>query len=234
MRSVQGRFGETWYYGKDEFVGKSFHNYGEFSGEESDIILGLANKNKLSLDIGANIGAMAQMFEYYDYPCIAWEPQSEIYKLLKKNFHGEAHNCALGSADGTAEMPKLRWGARYNYGGMSLNTTTELGHYTVPVKTLDSYNLTNVGFMKIDVEGWEEEVLKGAKETILRDRPIMYIEDDRKDKSVSLQRFIKEELGYTIEKSIPPLYRANNFFGLARNVWAPNNYISENIICRPC
>jgi FkbM family methyltransferase len=229
---VKGRFGEIWFYGKDEYVGKSLYNYGEFSGDECDIILSLANKDKLSLDIGANVGVMAQMFEYYKYPCIAWEPQPEIYKLLVKNFNGAALNCALGSAEGIAQMPKLRYGARYNYGGMGLNMRSELGSYPVPVKTLDSYDLKDVGFIKIDVEGWEEEVLKGATKTILRDKPIMYIEDDRQDKSAGLHKYIKE-LGYTIEYSRPPLYRENNFFGLKKNVW-DKYYISHNLICKPC
>lgn len=232
MRSVLGRFGEVWFYGKDEYVGKSFYNYGEFSGIECDEILSLADRTKLSLDVGANVGAIAQMFEYHQYPCVAFEPQPEIHKLLVKNFTGETHNCALGSVEGTAQMPRLRYGARYNYGGMSLNTRTELGSYPVPVKTLDSFNFGNVGFIKIDVEGWEEEVLKGAVNTITRDKPIMYIEDDRQEKSASLRKFIAT-LGYSIEESHTPLYRENNFFGKKVNVWAPNNFLSFNIICRP-
>lgn len=232
MRSVLGRFGEVWFYGKDEYVGKSFYNYGEFSGIECDEILSLADRTKLSLDVGANVGAIAQMFEYHQYPCVAFEPQPEIHKLLVKNFTGETHNCALGSTESTAQMPRLRYGARYNYGGMSLNTRTELGSYPVPVKTLDSFNFQNVGFIKIDVEGWEEEVLKGAVNTITRDKPIMYIEDDRHEKSASLRRFIAA-LGYSIEESRTPLYRENNFFGKKVNVWVPNNFLSFNIICRP-
>jgi FkbM family methyltransferase len=232
MRSVIGRFGEVWFYGKDEYVGKSFYNYGEFSGIECDEILSLADRTKLSLDVGANVGAIAQMFEYHQYPCIAFEPQPEIHKLLVKNFSGETHNCALGSVESVEQMPRLRYGARYNYGGMSLNTRTELGSYPVPVKTLDSFNFQNVGFIKIDVEGWEEEVLKGATTTIIRDKPIMYIEDDRQEKSASLRKYITG-LGYSIEESRTPLYREDNFFGKKVNVWAPNNFLSFNIICRP-
>lgn len=233
MRSVNGRFGEIWYYGKDEYVGKSLHNYGEFSAEECDIILSLADKDKLCLDIGANIGVMSQMFEVKGYNCVAFEPQSEIFKLLKKNFKGPALNVALGAVNGKAHMPRLHWGSRYNYGGISVNTSSELGSYEVQMLPLDFFKLENVGFMKIDVEGYEEEVLKGAVETINRCKPVMYIEDDRHEKSASLRKFITE-LGYSIEESKPPLYRENNFFGKKVNVWAPNNYISLNIICKPC
>lgn len=229
MRSVKGRFGEIWFYGKDEYVGKSLYNYGEFSGEECDIIMSLASGT--CLDIGANVGVMAQMLQFYGKTCIAFEPQPEIYKLLTRNFTSESYNLALGSVKSTAEMPRLRYGTRANYGGISLNTKSSLGSYIVPVITLDSLSIPDVGFIKIDVEGWEEEVLKGAVATINKYKPIMYIEDDRQDKSASLRKFITE-LGYSIEASSPPLYRPNNFFGKKVNVW-DKNYVSHNIICRP-
>jgi hypothetical protein len=99
------------------------------------------------------------------------------------------------------------------------------------VHTLDSYSL-DCGFMKIDVEGYELEVLRGAVQTIERCKPIMYIEDDRQNKSSALRTFIRE-LGYSIEEHKPTLYRENNFFGLKKNIW-DRNYASHNLICRPC
>jgi hypothetical protein len=46
----------------------------------------------------------------------------------------------------------------------------------VPVRRLDECELTNVAFIKIDVEGHEERAIVGAKQTIARDRPVMLIE----------------------------------------------------------
>src|SRR5204862_6820425 len=46
----------------------------------------------------------------------------------------------------------------------------------VRLATLDSYGFENVGFLKIDVEGSEMEVLAGARETIRMNRPNMFIE----------------------------------------------------------
>lgn len=48
--------------------------------------------------------------------------------------------------------------------------------YTVEVKTLDSFGFTEVDGIKIDVEGWELPVIKGAKDLIDRDRPIIQTE----------------------------------------------------------
>ena len=48
--------------------------------------------------------------------------------------------------------------------------------YDVEIRTLDELALTNVGFIKVDVEGTEREVLDGARATIMRDRPVMVLE----------------------------------------------------------
>jgi hypothetical protein len=46
----------------------------------------------------------------------------------------------------------------------------------VPSQRLDSFSFDNVGYIKIDVEGFEEFVLKGARETIMKSRPMIWIE----------------------------------------------------------
>lgn len=47
---------------------------------------------------------------------------------------------------------------------------------TVDQRTLDSYGFTDVDFIKIDVEGYEWFVLKGAEDTIARERPLLQLE----------------------------------------------------------
>lgn len=230
MRSVKGRWGEVWYIGKDEYVGRSLHNYGEYNPDETEKILSLASG--LCLDIGANFGVMAQALEYNGFTCIAFEPQPYVFGVLRKNVHGECHNCGLGDVAGTAKMPRILNGDRANYGGMGIGMRSEIGTIDVEVRTLDSFEFEDIGFMKIDVEGFEERVLRGGASTIARCRPIMYIEDDRAALSASLRTYIVS-LGYSIEEHKPLLYRENNFFGLKKNIWAPYNYASHNIICRP-
>jgi FkbM family methyltransferase len=48
--------------------------------------------------------------------------------------------------------------------------------YDIPSKRLDDFKLDNVDMIKIDVEGWEFEVLKGAEQTIRRCQPILMVE----------------------------------------------------------
>lgn len=234
MRSVEGRWGTVWFYGKDEYVGKSLYNYGEYNPDETEMIISLASEKKgLCLDIGANFGVMAQALEHEGFECAAFEPQPDVFKVMDRNVRGLKYNCALASTKGFAKMAKILTGDRANYGGNGLGTRSDLGSIEVPVHTLDEFGFRNVTFIKMDVEGYEEEALRGGYKTIMRDRPIMYIEDDRAQKSKSLREYIRS-LGYTIQEHKPLLYREKNFFGKKKNVWAPHNFASHNIICRPC
>jgi hypothetical protein len=100
----------------------------------------------------------------------------------------------------------------------------------VPVMTLDRYALPALRLLKIDVEGMEREVLLGARQTIVKHRPILYVENDRKDNSPALIRLI-EELGYRAYWHSPRLFNAQNFFGHAENVFS--NVASLNMLCLP-
>lgn len=237
IRCVNGRWGVCWYFGKDEYVGRSVHHYGEYNPDECEFMVDLAyeaeedkQQDILVLDIGANIGCISQALEYNGYRVVAFEPQPEVFNLLRKNIAGEAYNIALGREEGEGKMPKIRYDDKNNVGSMSIGASSVLGTITVPIKTIDSFNFEDVGVMKIDVEGFEEEVLRGAVDTINRCKPILYIEDDRVTKSASLHAFLKE-LGYEWEEHLPPLYRKDNYFGLEKNIWG-KNYVSKNLVCR--
>ncbi|OQB10055.1 MAG: hypothetical protein BWY21_00539 [Parcubacteria group bacterium ADurb.Bin216] len=236
MKTVKTAYGPCTFYGKDEYIGRSLYNYGEWSGEECSKIVSLAaGREGICVDVGANIGFMTMALLMAGEVVHAYEPQPAIYELLDKNTIGYDGTCfirniGLGDKKYTAKMPRIRYGAKGNYGGAGIGFKSELGTIDVEVETLDSQELENVKFIKIDVEGFEAEVLRGGRETILRDKPVMYIEDDRDDKRAALYAELKS-LGYEWEDHNPPLYRADNFAGLQKNIW-DKEYVSHNIICR--
>lgn len=244
LRSVNGRWGKVSYFGKDEYVGRSLHYYGEYNPDETEKILELSSGctgDTWCLDIGANIGVISQALLASGRNVVAYEPQPEVYNVLVQNINDSwdgksrfAHfNVGVGSEAGTAQMPKVQYSSKGNFGGLSLNTKSMYGSYEVPVLSIDGQNFTNpIGFMKIDVEGYELEVLKGATETINRWKPILYIEDDRIEKRAALRDYITK-LGYKYEMHQPTLYREENFFGHKKNVW-DRMYASHNLICTPC
>lgn len=232
-KTVEGRWGECTFLAKDEYVGRSMYYYGEYNPDETEKILSIAMGT--CLDIGANIGCISQALLKAGHKVVAFEPQPQLFSLLGTNLlnRGEVVlvPAAVGSEEGHVEMPKVQYSAKGNFGGLGIGDKSIYGNISVPVVTIDSYNYNDVGFMKIDVEGYELEVLRGATSTIKRCKPVMYIEDDRKDKSIALRAYIRE-LGYNIEEHFPTLYREENFFGLKKNVW-DRNYASHNLICMP-
>lgn len=241
----QGRWGEVTFFAKDEYVGRSLYNYGEYNPDETEKILELATiKNGVCLDIGANCGVITQALICDGFIVKAFEPQPEVFKVLEMNiahsnkFCGyddsltNAYNCGLGAENTMAVMPKVHYSEKGNFGGMSIGSRSLMGTINVLVQTLDSFNFKHIGFIKLDVEGYELQVLQGGTKTILRDKPIMYIEDDRSEKSWELREYIKQ-LGYSIEEHKPTLYREKNFFGLKKNIWTPHNFASHNLICIP-
>ena len=56
----------------------------------------------------------------------------------------------------------------------------EFKNERVPIRTLDDYAFRNVKFIKIDVDGHELEVLKGAKITIISEKPVLIIEIEQR------------------------------------------------------
>lgn len=143
------------------------------------------------IDIGASFGSHA-------IPCAsriratvhAFEPQNIVYDLLLRNIEKNGcrnvvpHRIALGHEDGleTTLSDKYELHRKlqslsephpvHNYGGIGLGK----GRERVTMKTLDSYGFTNVGLIKIDVEGAERLVLHGAVQTIERQRPYIVFE----------------------------------------------------------
>jgi FkbM family methyltransferase len=94
------------------------------------------------------------------------------------------YNVALGPVPGSVEMHiKKNDGhnrvANDNYtklNGKPVKVNTGYQRVQVPQHTLDSYNFTDVDIIKIDVEGYELQVLEGAVNTIAQNRPIVQIE----------------------------------------------------------
>ena len=98
----------------------------------------------------------------------------------------------------------------------------------VPVVTVDSLRLARCNLIKIDVEGMEQSVIEGATETLAKFKPLLYVENDRKEKSAALVRLI-DSLGYDMYWHLPPLFNAQNFLNNPQNVF--DNIVSMNMIC---
>jgi len=166
-----------------------------------------SNKNKVALDIGANIGTHSIYLSDYFSEVHSFEPQVNIYKLLKSNIklnkckNVKAHNYGLGNINKNEKMEKYDITQPNNQGGIGIDKTGQSNGETIIVKVLDELNINNIGLMKIDVEGYELNVLKGAIKTIRINKPVIIIELNYKTKDDHKEiKELLESLGYNLKR----------------------------------
>ena len=70
--------------------------------------------------------------------------------------------------------------------------------------------------------------MRGAARTIERFKPVLYVENDKRDKADELVRYI-DSIGYNLYWHLPYYFSPNNFFGNSTNVFP--NTISVNMVC---
>jgi FkbM family methyltransferase len=156
------------------------------------------------VDVGANLGTYSAVAEAFGSHAIAIEPQPLLQGILKENVKGEVH--AVGCSDREGELEIWETHMRHpdknaimaNLGGHSLQETTgrTKSETKVPVKTLDSVlGGRQAHVIKVDVEGMEEQVLEGARETLKLWKPILYLEQNDAHQLARVFEFLNE-FGY--------------------------------------
>ena len=148
---------------------------------EIHLIPSLADPARTALDIGANKGVYTFALLNHCRRVHAFEPNPKLFRVLKRWATGKAelYDIALSDETGEADLLVPRSSKGYSNQGASLSEIKVQGdHGIARVRTsrLDDMDIHDIGFMKIDVEGAEMAVLRGAKETIARDKPVMMIE----------------------------------------------------------
>ena len=134
---------------------------------------------RTAVDGGAHVGTWTAAMAARFAEVIAFEPAADTFGCLEKNMRGlvnvELHRAALGE--------------RYCYGALCDDPTRPgntgarfiraNGVGNVIVRPLDDLGLDALDFLKLDVEGGELAALAGARDTILRCRPVIIMEVKR-------------------------------------------------------
>jgi FkbM family methyltransferase len=143
-------------------------------------------RDGVALDIGANIGLTTVALSRQAGEVVALEPSPANFACLERNLrHNDASNVrarqlAAGTGPGTISFHESAYGAgssQVDERHMALAETATIG---VPVTSVDRLveeeALSRLDFVKIDVEGFEIDVLRGMENTIRRLRPTVFLE----------------------------------------------------------
>ena len=146
------------------------YKYSKNTTPELNIINSISDNNKVSLDIGANLGLFTYFMSRSSKKVYAFEPNPYPLEHLKNviDDNVEIVPIAIGDIDGIVKLsiPKNRKGWSSNGASIKNIELNEGIQYEVSIRKIDSLEIENIGLIKIDVEGAELEVLKGALKTI--------------------------------------------------------------------
>lgn len=172
---------------------------------------------KLAVDIGANTGGYARAMADRGFEVLAFEPVKAVYdemlehnKTAKNNHLIRTYPFALSDADSTLHnVQVLMCWTLAPEGTGGLETSAEYkGKPSFSIETrrldgiLEAENVKNVGFVKLDVDGYEPWVLRGARRMLLRDRPSIMCEFSAYPEKLGtpIECFVNQifDLGYVI------------------------------------
>lgn len=208
--------------------------------DSSDYVLKYLGKSQIIFDIGANIGqtafnmSLTQQKKGLNPLVYAFEPyprtfhKLEANKILNPNIFMNTYNLALGEQKGILHMTQH---SPRNSGGYRMTDNSKEG-ISVPVTTLDQFvqkqNISQVDFIKIDVEGFEVQVLNGAKLTLEKFKPILVFE-------YSMENILAQ--GGEIEQLLDQLIQMNYAISTKEGISDMKTILSLNyqtdLICLP-
>jgi FkbM family methyltransferase len=141
-----------------------------------------ADRRRRCVDVGAHVGLWSKELVKAFQFVMAFEPNPVVadlwlWNVTAKNAH--LRQVALGKGEGSVGL-KI-------YDGHSGHTQVS-GAGDTPMRSLDSFGFVDVDLIKIDVEGHELAVVKGAIETLKRCRPVVVVEQKGEDGRLGLKK----------------------------------------------
>lgn len=244
LKTVETQFGKIIININDQFIGKSFLNKKYWGLQDIEVISKMIEfkckkKNRIVFyDVGANIGthsiALSNIFKN-KIVIKAFEAQSNIYEMFNQTIKINNldniklyHNAVSDKNDEIIRIDLPDYSKHNNFGGLELlkpfqnsdNTQMQKSGIFEDVKSikLDIFN-EEVDFIKIDVEGMENLVLKGSKNLIVNHRPFLFMEL-LKSKLEDITEFFKDKEYNIYSKGmdafIIPVESKMNFKGLKK------------------
>lgn len=237
---------------RGDMISNYASNYGEWCEVEVDLYKTLLSEGSNVIEIGANIGLHTIPLSKIcgKGSIICFEPQPPIFNMLCGNLamnnilNVMPYNKAVGDRCGSVVIPVSSYDKPWNYGSFSIEKgyNSEGDYDASPAQpspaqqcidliTIDAFTESTglkVDFIKIDVEGYELNCIRGAVNTIKDNRPAIFCEAINKNITNEVVSFLSD-LGYEGFWFIGNRYRQDNFFACPGQIYNKLSY-DVNII----
>lgn len=171
----------------------------EYQKAQRDTAIPYCDNFRTAIDVGAHVGLWAGPLEEHFASVHAFEPYNQFHSILEKNApHSTIHHCALSDHEGSANIIVNKENSGIAY--VEECQYPDEGH--IGMVKLDSYHFEHVDFIKVDCEGYELPVLKGAYETIQKWGPVIVVEQKPKK---------SETYGWTQHAAVEYLIETHNY-----------------------
>lgn len=180
--SVDTKVGEMAVYKFDTGVSLAIRLYGEYCDAEVDVMSAFLKSDSVYVDIGTNVGYHALgVQQRTGCKVIGFEPHPNHFSVAAFNCQKNPillYNTALGSKKGTFNITDFELETPDNYGEVRHD---KKGEIVCSVEKLDTFKLSQCDLIKMDVEGQEMNVMKGATRTIKKFNPTIFYEAQEND-----------------------------------------------------
>ncbi len=205
-------FNKTWMMAAEAGMPKWVDQDGNYQYDRYLRARSFTKKRRVSIDVGANLGLFARRMGEDFQTVYCFEPVPQARACFSRNVSG--NNCVLypyGLGNGEYET-EISY-CEHSIGGSTIGRHANEGRtdgavlaeeqIKLKIRTLDSFNFRKVDFIKIDIQGYELEMLQGAKKTLRRNNAVILVEliaDGIEHVEVpkllnSLGYFLKERIG---------------------------------------
>ena len=163
---------------------------------EQDLLPVTVDRQRDAVDVGAYVGSYTLLLAKLARTVYAFEPDDEMASMLRRVVPSNVrvyHN-AVSDREGTSEfhVPSFDGRRAVTCGSLVAPQGRDYDVRLVKTTTLDAALAdSNVGFIKIDVEGAEQSVLGGAQQLIARCRPLVLVEANTPEAVAAMSAFFE-------------------------------------------
>lgn len=269
FRTIDARYGRISFFANDVgAASQSLATYGEWAENEIGFVKGFISSGGTVVDVGAYIGTHTLAFSRFVGPegvVVSLEAQTETFDLLKHNVavnqisNVQLENAAVCDRIGELTIPLIDMSDKASFGSASLREvlTNQAGRpdevpgpgtqrmAKVRSVAIDGFALPHCTLIKIDTEGAEDMVIRGAADTIRRTSPVVYAECN--SVADGLRSFeLLRDYGYEVRLHLVDAFNKDNFLGVSENVFgvareaalvglrAEDTHRFDAIALRPC